>query len=99
MNKNSITEISNIAYGEQLSQLSSPEERLNFLNEKVEKLKFITDQLDPYKPLPEVMRLALKEFHLDHENNPFVLTNKLIILLEDAINELYELKQNTQPLK
>jgi hypothetical protein len=99
MNKTSITEISNISHSEQISQFATLEERKNFLNEKVEKLKFITDQLDPYKPLPEVMRLALKEFHLDHEKDPFALTNKLIILLEDALNELHELKQNTQVLK
>jgi hypothetical protein len=66
--------------------------RILILEEKVAKLKVICDQLDPYQPIPQNLVEKLGELEIVDLYNPFHVTNKLLMLLEDSIEELHSLQ-------
>ena len=43
--------------------------RKEILEEKIEKLKLICDQLDPYSPISNELKVKLAEFQIDHKNH------------------------------
>lgn len=73
------------------------EERRLFLEAQVEKLQFICDRLNPYEPIPDYLKKELRQVGLaellDGSYDPFALTNKLILLMENTLEEL-ELYKN-----
>ena len=61
------------------------------LEEKIESLKELCDTLDPYLPIcletkEELLALGVKDL-----DNPFSITNQLLLLMEDSIIELQKL--------
>lgn len=81
------------------TEQSSPSlgERQLFLEEKIEKLRFICDRLNPYEQIPDYLKKELRAVGLndllDGTYDPFALTNKLLLLMENALEEL-ELYKN-----
>ncbi len=73
------------------------EERRLFLEAQVEKLQFICDRLNPYEQIPDYLKKELRQVGLsdllDGSYDPFALTNKLILLMENTLEEL-ELYKN-----
>lgn len=53
----------------------------------IEKLNSICQHLDPYHPLSDKDSLALLELGIAKHDDPFELTNNLVKMLEDAIEE------------
>jgi len=62
------------------------------LESKINELKHFCDRFDPYKELTSVEMSFLKKFNIHPPYDPFMLTNKLLMELEDTIEELEELK-------
>ena len=62
------------------------------LETKINELKQFCDRFDPYKELTSVEMSFLKKYHIHPPYDPFMLTNKLLMELENTIEELEELK-------
>jgi len=62
------------------------------LENKIKDLKQFCDRIDPYKELNSVEISFLKKYHIYPPYDPFMLTNKLLLELENTIEELEELK-------
>jgi hypothetical protein len=64
-------------------------EKVKKLEERINKLSTICNQLNPYQPLDKEFQLRLKEFNIYEFDDPFKITNALLMLLEDSIDELH----------
>lgn len=67
-------------------------EKINLLENRIKKLGDICNELNPYLPVPPEFKLRLREFNILEVEDPFKITNALLRLLEDSINELHVLK-------
>ncbi|MCO4793323.1 MAG: hypothetical protein KC493_06420 [Bacteriovoracaceae bacterium] len=65
--------------------------RITELEEQIEKLNFICSNLDPFAPISEELKQLVKSFNIVELDDPFVLTKQLVVLLEDAVEELHGL--------
>jgi hypothetical protein len=68
------------------------DEKILFLENRIKKLGEICNNLNPYLPITDEFKLGLKEFNIMEFNDPFKITNALLMLLEDTIDELHILK-------
>lgn len=57
------------------------------LEAKVNELRKLCQEIDPYSPLSEDDIKLLAKYHIYDCFDPFALTNKLILALEDALEE------------
>ena len=67
--------------------------RVLFLKEKIAELEDICQHIDPAQELSFEMRKRLANFQITEILDPFIITNKLIVLLEDYIEELQSLQK------
>lgn len=67
--------------------------RSAFLEERIAELEDICQHIDPAQEISEEMKLRLERFHIVDLIDPFMITNKLVVLLEDAIEEWQSLKK------
>lgn len=58
-----------------------------WLTRKINLLKKLCDEVDPWSPLPPEQIAALEKFQIVSTEDPFQLTNQLLLLLEDALEE------------
>lgn len=65
---------------------------VNQVHDRIESLKELCNKLDPYKPISADLKNELAQFQITEYCDPFVITNKLLLLLEDSIEELYKLQ-------
>ncbi len=72
-------------------QPKTKEERILELQELIESLNQICSNLDPYQPISDNMKLSLEKLNIVMTDDPFTLTNQLVVLLEDAVEELHSL--------
>jgi len=68
------------------------DEKILYLENRIKKLGEICNHLNPYLPITDEFKLGLKEFNILEFNDPFKITNALLMLLEDTIDELHILK-------
>ncbi len=68
--------------GEQL-ETPTPE-----LKKKAAVLKKLCQELDPYAPLGARQKKKLASLGVNNLDDPFQITNQLLLLLEDALEEL-----------
>lgn len=68
------------------------DEKILYLEERIKKLGDICNELNPYEAVPENFRSRLREFNIMEFSDPFKITNALLMLLEDTIDELHILK-------
>ncbi|MDD4972795.1 MAG: hypothetical protein PHY93_00510 [Bacteriovorax sp.] len=68
------------------------DEKILYLEDRIKKLGEICTDLNPYMAIPEDFKLRLREFNIMEFSDPFKITNALLILLEDTIDELHILK-------
>lgn len=66
--------------------------RVAFLEEQIAELEDICQHIDPAHEIDEAMKKRLERFHIVDLLDPFVITNKLVVLLEDSIEEWQQLK-------
>lgn len=72
------------------------ENKIIELEAKISKLKYISANLDPYSEISDEFKEMLSNFCITEFCDPFTITNKLIILLEDSLVELESLKSKIQ---
>ncbi len=80
----------------QLDQLSpqaplvAPKLELHLLEQKIADLKNLCLTIDPYSPLNDQDKELLNRYQIYDFYDPFMLTNKLILALEDALEEWHQ---------
>ena len=74
------------------------DDKILYLENRIKKLSDICNELNPYQPVSDEFKKRLKEFNILEHNDPFKITNALLLLLEDTIDELHLIKpfQNDQ---
>jgi hypothetical protein len=68
------------------------DEKILYLENRIKKLGDICNSLNPYLPITEEFKMGLREFNIMEFSDPFKITNALLMLLEDSIDELHILK-------
>ena len=68
------------------------QEKIQYLENRIKNLGEICNELNPYLPVSPEFKLKLREFNIIEASDPFHVTNALLRLLEDTINELHLLK-------
>lgn len=63
--------------------------KVKLLEERIQKLSSICNELNPYQPVDKEFQKRLKEFNIYEFEDPFKITNALLMLLEDSIDELH----------
>ena len=66
--------------------------RVAFLEAQIAELEDICQHIDPAVELTAQMKERLERFHITDYYDPFMITNKLVVLLEDSIEEWQKLK-------
>ena len=66
-------------------------EKILELQIRIQKLSDICQDLNPYLEVSPELQLRLSEFHILELSDPFKVTNTLLMLLEDSIDELHML--------
>lgn len=72
--------------------LSDRKLRYEALRVKVDKLNALASDLDPYQPISVEVQAELKNLGVVVLDDPFALTNQLVVILEDTIDELQKLE-------
>lgn len=72
---------------------NSAQLRLDELELKILELKSLADQMNPYEPLPLSIQEKLEKWGIPLSPDPFKLTNKLLLTMEDAIEQRSRLRQ------
>lgn len=72
------------------------EEKILYLESRIKRLGTICNDLNPYSPITDEFKKSLREFNILEFEDPFKITNALLMLLEDAIDELHVLKPLSQ---
>lgn len=67
-------------------------ERAKFLQKQINELQKLCDELDPYSEICAEHKKVLNKYGIADLNDPFSLTNRLILMLEDSIEELEKIK-------
>jgi hypothetical protein len=65
------------------------EEKILEIKNRIEKLSNICQDLNPYQPISEILKIRLADFGILELSDPFKVTNTLLMLLEDNIEELH----------
>ncbi|MBH47162.1 MAG: hypothetical protein CME71_03225 [Halobacteriovorax sp.] len=72
--------------------LSDKKLQLEMLKSKVERLNELAGELDPYQPISQEIQEELKSLGILVLDDPFKLTNQLVVILEDATEQLHQLE-------
>ena len=75
-----------------MEQISLEERKVN-LKSRISQLNNLCHDINPYAPLPNHIQEELRKFEIVEVEDPFSLTNKLILLLEDSIEELHAIEE------
>lgn len=67
-------------------------ESIKLLEAKIETLGAICNEINPYAEISDEQKMKLMNFNIVDFHDPFKITNQLLMLLEDAIDELHKLK-------
>lgn len=68
------------------------EDSIVLLEARIKKLGDICNELNPYVPMSDDFKMRLREFNIMEFEDPFKITNALLMLLEDSIDELHTLR-------
>ena len=83
-------------------RLNPLEEKIEYLEARIKKLGDICSELNPYAPIPDELKMRLMDFNILDLSDPFKITNTLLVLLEDTIDELHVIKpfnEDESPVK
>lgn len=72
--------------------LSDSKIQLERLRSKLDQLNAMADKLDPYQPLSQETQIELKSLGVLVLDDPFALTNQLVVILENITEELHKLE-------
>lgn len=88
---NDIAEIGRIKDND-LSEYNPLQEKIEYLEARIKLLGDICSEINPYEAIPDEIKMKLMDFNILDLDDPFKVTNKLLMLLEDTIDELHVLK-------
>ena len=71
-----------------INSFPSKSNREEFLANQIKELKLLCDEMDPYGEIGQEHLEKLSKLGISDLNDPFSLTNRLILMLEDSIEEL-----------
>jgi hypothetical protein len=66
-------------------------QRIEELSNTIEDLNLLCKELDPYQPLDKETTDKLSTYGIFEIDNPFMITNKLVFMLENSVEELISL--------
>lgn len=89
--QNDIAEIGRI-HNPDLSDYNPLQEKIDYLEASIKLLGDICTEINPYESIPDELKMKLLDFNILDLNDPFNVTNKLLMLLEDTIDELHIIK-------
>ena len=90
-NPNDIAEIGRIQETD-LSEYNPLQEKIDYLEARIKTLGDICTEINPYEAIPDELKMKLMDFNILDLDDPFKVTNRLLMLLEDTIDELHILK-------
>ncbi len=70
----------------------TPDDQIKYLESRIEFLSLICQELNPYVEIPNDLKMRLLDYNILDLSDPFKVTNQLLILLEDTIDELHLIK-------
>ena len=88
---NDIAEIGKIKEVD-LSDYNPLQEKIDYLEARIKALGDICTEINPYGEIPDELKMRLMDYNVLELSDPFNVTNKLLMLLEDTIDELHILK-------
>jgi hypothetical protein len=68
---------------------------LDILERRVKKLEKLCQEVDPFIPLTEELRIELSMFGIENWRDPDHLTKQIILMFEDSVKELRDLKETS----
>lgn len=68
------------------------QEKIDELETRIKNLSDICTMINPYDKIPSELQMRLLDFNIVALDDPFKVTNALLMLLEDSIDELHILK-------
>ncbi len=68
------------------------QEKVIYLENRIKVLGDICTELNPYAPISDELKMRLMDFNILELSDPFKVTNTLLMLLEDTIDELHVIK-------
>ncbi|MBC7429838.1 MAG: hypothetical protein H7336_14585 [Bacteriovorax sp.] len=85
-----------------LSDYNPLQEKIEYLEARIKILGDICTEINPYEPISDELKMRLMDFNILGLDDPFKVTNSLLMLLEDTIDELHVLKpfdEKSSPVK
>ncbi len=85
-----------------LADYNPLQEKIDYLEARIKVLGDICSELNPYEEIPDELKMRLMDFNIVGLEDPFKVTNQLLTLLEDSIDELHIIKpfdESTSPVK
>lgn len=85
-----------------LADYNPLQEKIDYLEARIKVLGDICSELNPYEEIPDELKMRLMDFNIVGLEDPFKVTNQLLTLLEDSIDELHVIKpfdESTSPVK
>jgi hypothetical protein len=68
------------------------DEKIQYLEARIRDLSAICQEIDPYQTISDELKMKLLNFNILDLSDPFKITNQLLVLLEDTIDELHLIK-------
>ncbi|MCY4523755.1 MAG: hypothetical protein OXB84_03340 [Halobacteriovoraceae bacterium] len=69
------------------------EKTVEELKKEIEVLRSICKQINPYGPISSGIKQKLADYEITDWDDPFALTKKLLVLLDDSMEKLKEKKR------
>ncbi|MBC7714898.1 MAG: hypothetical protein H7177_16240 [Rhizobacter sp.] len=91
LDPNNLAEIGRINETD-LSDYNPLQEKIETLEARIKMLGDICSEINPYETIPDELKMRLLDFNIVGLDDPFKVTNTLLMLLEDTIDELHVLK-------
>lgn len=91
LNQKNIEEIGRINETD-LSEYNPLQEKIIELEARIKVLGDICSEINPYTEIPDDLKMRLMNFNILDLSDPFKVTNTLLMLLEDTIDELHVIK-------
>ena len=90
-NNNDISDLGRINNSD-LSNYNPLQEKIEELEARIKTLGDICSEINPYAEIPDELKMRLMDFNILNLDDPFKVTNTLLMLLEDTIDELHVIK-------
>ena len=75
-----------------LANYNPLQEKITELEARIKMLSDICNEINPYEQIPDELKMKMMDFNIVDFSDPFKITNTLLMLLEDTIDELHILK-------